>query len=322
MNGTISITDLSVIFPRLDGDIVAVDHVSVTLRPDERTAIIGETGSGKSILAAAILGLLPHGARVTGSVRYGGEELLTAPPHRLREIRRRQIALIPQSPIESLTPTMPVRHQLAEPLDREIVPRRSRLLVTVDTALTAVGFPRVRGGAHRYACRLSGGLAQRAVVAGATVRQPRWILADEPTKGLDTVHRAQACHTLGSAHRDTGAGLILITHDLAVARAQSDRVLVLYAGVLVEDAPTEEFFSNPAHPYSRGLLASLPERGMVPISGDPPAAGNREPGCRFAGRCSLVRPDCWPVRPALNQVAPNHGVRCVLYDHHEALRRD
>lgn len=316
MNGTISITDLSVTFPRRDGDIVAVDRVSVTLRPDERTAIIGETGSGKSILAAAILGLLPHGARVTGSVRYDGEELLTAPPHRLREIRRRQIALIPQSPIESLTPTMPVRHQLAEPLNHAgdaIVTGRSRVMEAVDSALAAVGFLRTRGGAHRYACRLSGGLAQRAVVAGATVRRPRWILADEPTKGLDTVHRLQACRTLASAHRETAAGLILITHDLAVARAQSDRVLVMYAGVVMEDAPTERFFSDPAHPYSCGLLASLPERGMVPIAGDPPAAGNREPGCRFAGRCSLVRPDCWPARPAVHQVGPSHGACCVLY---------
>ncbi|TVQ96982.1 MAG: ABC transporter ATP-binding protein [Spirochaetaceae bacterium] len=313
MSGIISITDLSVVFPRPDGDIVAVDGVSVTVRPEERTAIIGETGSGKSILAAAILGLLPRGARVSGSVRYRGEELLTAGAHRLREIRRRHIALIPQSPIESLTPTMPVRRQLSEALDRRRGMDSVRAMDAVHAALAAVGFPRPQGSTHRYACRLSGGLAQRAVVAGATVRRPHWIIADEPTKGLDTLHRAQACRTLASAHRDTGAGLLLITHDLAVARAQSDRVLVMYGGVLIEDAPTHRFFTAPAHPYSRGLLASLPERGMVPIPGNPPAGGDREPGCRFAPRCSLVRPDCRPAYPPINQAGPSHGVRCVLY---------
>lgn len=322
----LKVDDLTVTFPRPNELITALSHVTLAFAAGSRVAIVGETGSGKSILAAAILQLLPPGARVTGSVLFGREEMLGAAPLRIREFRRKAAALVPQSPLESLNPMMPVRAQLSEgvrsaaqpPRDTSPSSRSPRPEARVDLALSSLGFPRRGDATHRYVHQLSGGLAQRAVVAGALAREPEWILADEPTKGLDASLRLRAVAAIERACGQTGAGLIVITHDLDVAMRLADRIVLLYAGSVVEDAPADRFFESPAHPYGRGLLASHPARGLRPIPGDPPPAGSRLSGCPFAPRCEFVRPDCTEGLPAVRIVGPGHCVRCVLYSGNSA----
>lgn len=305
----LTVEDLSVTFVRHHEVITALSHVSISFAPGSRVAIVGETGSGKSVLAAAILRLLPPSARATGSIRLGEEELLGAAPARMREFRRMVAALVPQSPVESLNPMMAVRRQLAEGVDQ--VGRRDRGPHRIDAALATIGFPMRGDPTHRYAYQLSGGLAQRAVVAGALAREPRWIIADEPTKGLDASLRLRCVEAVRRACDETRSGLVVITHDLDVARFLADRMVLLYAGDIVEDAPADIFFGSPAHPYARGLLAALPERGLRPIPGDPPAAGEVRRGCPFAPRCASVQGECRRNYPALRSVNHGHRVRCV-----------
>lgn len=305
----LTVEDLSVTFVRHHEVITALSHVSISFAPGSRVAIVGETGSGKSVLAAAILRLLPPSARATGSIRLGEEELLGAAPARMREFRRMVAALVPQSPAESLNPMMAVRRQLAEGVDH--VGRRDRGPHRIDAALATIGFPMRGDPTHRYAYQLSGGLAQRAVVAGALAREPRWIIADGPTKGLDASLRLRCVEAVRRACDETQAGLVVITHDLDVARFLADRMVLLYAGDIVEDAPADVFFGSPAHPYARGLLAALPERGLRPIPGDPPAAGEVRRGCPFAPRCASVQSECRRNYPALRSVNHGHKVRCV-----------
>lgn len=313
----LAVKDLSVTFVRHQEVITALAHVSISFAPGSRVAIVGETGSGKSVLAAAMLRLLPPSARATGSIRLGEEELLGAAPARMREFRRLIAALVPQSPVESLNPMMAVRRQLAEGVDhvgrrdRGFSSRRSLGRHRIEAALATIGFPGRGDPTHRYAYQLSGGLAQRAVVAGALAREPRWIIADEPTKGLDASLRLRCVEAVRRACDETQSGLIVITHDLDVARYLADRMVLLYAGDIVEDAPADIFFGAPAHPYTRGLLAALPECGLRPIPGDPPAAGEVRRGCPFAPRCASVQGECRRNYPALRSVNHAHRVRCV-----------
>lgn len=312
---SLTVDDLSVTFARNTEVITAVSHLSTAFSTGSRVAIVGETGSGKSVLASAILRLLPQSARVTGSIRLGEEELLDATGERMRSIRQRVAALVPQSPSESLNPMMAVRRQLAEGVDDEpkLSPslRRTRVRMLVDSALETIGFPARSDPTHRFSYQLSGGLAQRAVVAGALARKPTWIIADEPTKGLDASLRLRCVQAVQRACDETEAGLIVITHDLDVARYLADRIVLLYAGDIVEDAPADRFFDAPAHPYTRGLLAALPDRGLRPIPGDPPAAGEVRSGCPFAPRCSFVQSECRIEYPALRRVDRDHAVRCI-----------
>ena len=308
------VADLSVTFARNDDVITAVSHVSIAFEPGTRVAIVGETGSGKSILASAILRLLPPGATVTGSVQLGDEALLDASKARMREIRRRTAALVPQSPAESLNPMMDVRKQLAEGVAHD--GRRDNHVAAaprVDAALSTIGFPDRGDPTHRFAYQLSGGLAQRAVVAGALARRPRWIIADEPTKGLDASLRLRCVQAIQRACDETESGLIVITHDLDVARNLAERIVLLYAGDVVEDARADRFFEATAHPYARGLLSALPDRGLHPIPGDPPAAGGSIRGCRFAPRCSHAHAECTGSYPESRVIGPAHSVRCVLH---------
>jgi peptide/nickel transport system ATP-binding protein len=307
---SLCVESLTVTFPRQHEVITALSDVTLSFAPGSRVAIVGETGSGKSILAGAMLQLLPSGARVTGTIRLGQEQLVGATRARIRDFRREIAALVPQSPVDSLNPMMPVRSQLSEGVRSH---EKQDPASEVDRALSTVGFPPRGESAHRYAYQLSGGLAQRAVVAGALARKPRWILADEPTKGLDASLRLRAAVAIERACSETGSGLIVITHDLDVAMRLADRIIVLYAGSVVEDAPADRFFTSPAHPYARGLLASHPARGLHPIPGDPPPAGSRPAGCPFAPRCRSVRAECTERLPAIRSVGPGHDVRCILY---------
>ena len=310
----LSVRDLSVRFRMRDRAYVrAVTDVSFDLVAGECLALVGESGCGKSVLASALLGLLPGNASVAGSALLGGDALdLLAADERVlaREVRGRRVGLVPQSPAAHLTPVRTVRSQLAEAV-RELTGTSSG---GVEDAAARAAFP--VDHLDRYPHELSGGLAQRAATALALVGDAPLLLADEPTTGLD---RDLVEHTVDELRRHTGEhrALLLITHDLAAAERIADRVAVMYAGRVVEIADADAFFGTPGprHPYARGLLNALPEREFAAIPGMPPELGALPEGCAFAARCGRASEAC-DVLPEF--VA---GVACHHVDHPDEADR-
>ncbi|AKH86510.1 ABC transporter ATP-binding protein [Streptomyces sp. CNQ-509] len=284
--------------------VAAVTDVSLALAPGECVALVGESGCGKSVLASALLGLLPGNAETAGTAHLGGLELLGAGEAELaRRVRGRRVGLIPQSPAAHLTPVRTVRSQLQEVVRELTDTRKAGLRAAAEEAAERAAFP--ADHLDRYPHELSGGLAQRAATALALVGGPPLLLADEPTTGLD---RDLVERTVDELRRqvDDGHGLLMITHDLAAAERIADRVAVMYAGRIVELAGAAAFFGapGPRHPYARGLLDALPERAFTPIPGLPPELGALPPGCAFAPRCAYATAACATV-PALTA-----GVAC------------
>ncbi|MBT2901492.1 ABC transporter ATP-binding protein [Streptomyces sp. McG3] len=296
----LDVRDLSVRFRMRGGrDIAAVTDARFSVAPGECLALVGESGCGKSVLASALLGLLPANAQTTGSVVLGGDtDLLTADERTLaRTVRGRRIGLVPQSPAAHLTPVRTVRAQLEESLRELTGVRGSELPKAVVAAADRASFP--EGHLDRYPHELSGGLAQRAATALALVGDAPLLLADEPTTGLDRDLVERTVDEL-RRHTDEGRALLIITHDLAAAERIADRVAVMYAGRIVEIAEAAPFFGapGPRHPYARGLLNALPERDFAPIPGMPPELGALPDGCAFAARCAHADTRCTGERPA------------------------
>ncbi|MGY0489020.1 ABC transporter ATP-binding protein [Streptomyces sp. WG-D5] len=302
-----------------DGAYVrAVTDVSFELRAGECLALVGESGCGKSVLASALLGLLPGNAETAGAARAGDLDLMTADEATLaRTVRGRRVGLVPQSPAAHLTPVRTVRSQLAETL-RQLTgaPRRGpRLQAAVRAAAERAAFP--PDHLDRYPHELSGGLAQRATTALALVGDAPLLLADEPTTGLDRDLVERTVDEL-RRHIGTDRALLLITHDLAAARRIADRVAVMYASRIVELAGADAFFGapGPRHPYARGLLDALPERAFTPIPGMPPELGALPRGCAFAQRCGSADERCAEPPRLTHGVACHHPVPA----HQEATR--
>jgi peptide/nickel transport system ATP-binding protein len=302
VSAALSVRDLSVRFHVADGVVAAVTDVSFDLAAGELLALVGESGCGKSVLATALLGLLPGNAQVRGEAWLGDVDLLAAPERVLvRRVRGRLAGWIPQSPASHLTPVRTVRSQLAETLRALGRPRGQTEQHACRVGLEAADL-------DRYPHQLSGGLAQRAANAIALAGNPRVLLADEPTSGLDRPLVAYTIDALRHLAND-GHAVLLITHDLHAAERAADRVAVMYAGRLVEIAPAGQFFSKPAHPYAQGLLHALPNRGFAPIPGLPPELTTLPAGCAFAPRCPLVGSKC-AARPALRTAGHDTLVAC------------
>ncbi|GGZ61052.1 ABC transporter ATP-binding protein [Streptomyces inusitatus] len=292
----LSVRDLSVRF-RMRGDrhVAAVTGASFDLAAGECLALVGESGCGKSVLASALLGLLPGNAQTAGSATVDGLELLGADERTLaRSVRGRRVALVPQSPAAHLTPVRTVGAQLEETLRALTATPRRELRRAAVAAAERAAFP--ASHLDRYPHELSGGLAQRAATALALIGDAPLLLADEPTTGLD---RDLVNRTVDELRRHTddgatGRALLMITHDLAAAERIADRVAVMYAGRIVEIAEARTFFGEPGplHPYARGLLAALPERDFTPIPGMPPELGDLPDGCAFAARCDRATGLC------------------------------
>ncbi|WP_435860007.1 ABC transporter ATP-binding protein [Streptomyces narbonensis] len=315
----LSVRDLTVRF-RLRGgrSVAAVSDADFDLAAGECLALVGESGCGKSVLASALLGLLPGNAEASGTALLadpsgaGPTDLLAADEKTLaRTVRGRRVGLVPQSPAAHLTPVRTVRSQLEETV-RALTgtPRRARRKAAEDAAERAA-FP--GGHLDRYPHELSGGLAQRAATALALIGDARLLLADEPTTGLDRELVDRTVDEL-RRHVDEGRGLLLITHDLAAAARVADRVAVMYAGRIVEIAPAQRFFgpTGPRHPYARGLLDALPDRAFTPVPGMPPELSALPDGCAFAPRCPLATDLC-ATRPE-----PRAGVACHHPEHPRA----
>lgn len=321
----LEVADLFVEFPTDDGLVRAVRGVSFQLRRGEVLGIVGESGSGKSVTSLAVMGLLPGSARVSGSVRFRGQELLGASDSELSRLRGRQISMIFQDPMTSLNPVYPVGAQIAEAIRAHHDVSRKAALDRAVELLELVRIPNPRERAHSYPHELSGGMRQRAVIAIAVANNPDVIIADEPTTALDVTVQAQILEALETARVETGAALVLITHDLGVIAGQADRVLVMYAGKLVEVGTVEDIFYGPRMPYTLGLLGSLPRLDvkadrLSPIVGSPPSMINMPPGCPFTPRCPLAQEVCEADEPPLAPTtAADHLAACHFSDRLEGL---
>jgi oligopeptide transport system ATP-binding protein len=313
----LSVRDLSVSFGGSHRRVRAIAGVSFDVDPGETLAIVGESGSGKSVTALSILRLVPPPGRVDGgAILFQGRDLLELDEAGIRAIRGNRIAMIFQEPMSSLNPVLTIGTQVGEPLHvhrgtpwRETVGEVTRLLTKVaisDAASRLESYP------HQY----SGGMRQRVMIAMSLALEPELIVADEPTTALDVTVQAQILALLKQLTRETGAALILITHDLGVVARYADRVAVMYAGRIVEMAPARDLYARPRHPYTRGLLDSVPRldagrtRRLVPIEGQPPDLADLPAGCAFAPRCAWVMERCRVERPPLEHVGDRHLKAC------------
>lgn len=320
----LEMSDLRVRIASRHDRLMAVDGFSMALREGETVGLVGESGSGKSMTAQAIMGVLPQAATVVrGSIRFRGEELLHMPPNELRRrVRGNEIAMILQDPLSSLNPVYRLGDQVAEALKLNTeLPRSERIRRTLELlAQVQIADPQARIRAYPH--EFSGGMRQRAVGAVALAGEPSLLIADEPTTALDTTIQAQYLELLGQLKRDTGMAMLLITHDLGIVATVCDRVVVMYAGKVVESGPVEEVMRAPQHPYTEGLLASVPRlerRGLEleAIPGQPPAAPDSMAGCRFAPRCPSVMSRCEQEQPRTFEVGNDHTSACWLRDPEE-----
>ncbi|TDT99810.1 peptide/nickel transport system ATP-binding protein [Azorhizobium sp. AG788] len=313
----LDVRDLSIAFPRA----TPVRGLSLTVEEGETVALVGESGSGKSLTALALLRLLPAGARIaSGEVRFRGEVLSSLSPRALRQVRGRDIAMIFQEPMTSLNPVVTVGQQIIEVVRLHQGLGRAAARARAIELLDLVRIPEPQRRVDEYPHQLSGGMRQRVMIAIAVACSPKLLIADEPTTALDVTIQAQVLDLLDRLRRELNMALLLITHDLGVVAEWADRVVVMYAGRKVEEAPFETLFGTPLHPYTRGLLHASPrlETGLHYTSGRlteipgsiTTAAG--ETGCAFAPRCALARPSCRVVPPDIRPVAAGHLVACPV----------
>jgi peptide/nickel transport system ATP-binding protein len=312
----LDVEKLAVTFPTRDGKVNAVRNLSFTLDQGETLGIVGESGSGKSTVALAILGLLPKGALLDGSIRCKSHELLGLPEKELARIRGGTIAYIPQDPLSSLNPAFTIGWQISEAIWTRGKLSKQEANARAVELLEMVGIPRAAEAAGRYPHEFSGGMRQRTVIAIAMANNPDIILADEPTTALDVTIQAQVLEALKAARDQTNASVILITHDLGVVAGMADRVMVMYGGTAVETADADEVFYRSRMPYTLGLLGSLPrldartQEPLRPIPGSPPSLIDMPNACPFAPRCPLVIERCLEEEPALLPVVPGHAAAC------------
>ena len=323
----LEVDDLSVTFDAEGGTVTVVDRVSFNVEAGETLGIVGESGCGKSVTALSIMGLLPKpsGRIEGGDIRFSGESLPGMPPERMRGIRGNRIAMIFQEPMTALNPVHRVGRQLAETytlhqpnLPDEVVSRRTLGL------LEQVGIPAPEQRLREYPHQLSGGMRQRVVIAMALASKPDILIADEPTTALDVTIQAQILELLRDLQRETGMAIIFITHDLGVIAELCSRVVVMYAGRVAETASIEPLFARPVHPYTRGLLASIPRLTDEPktmlttIPGVVPSVEELPSGCRFANRCAYVKDLCKHEAPELIAASQGHRVACHRWREIEA----
>ncbi len=327
----LDVDDLHVTFVTEDGLVNAVDGVSFTLDRGEVVAIVGESGSGKSVTAMTLMGLTrgPN-SRFTGSAKLRDEELVTAGEQQLEKIRGKEIAMIFQDPISSLSPVQRIGDQIVEQIRaHEKISKSEAMDRTVDL-MERVGIPRARDRARAYPHEFSGGMRQRAMIAMALSLSPSVLIADEPTTALDVTIQAQILREISQLSDEGDSGIIFVTHDLGVVADIADRVIVMYAGRVVEQGTLDQIFYDPQHPYTWGLLGSItrvdrdPPRRLPAIPGQPPSLVNAPPGCHFRPRCPHAFDQCVEVPPLESRVsdAPEHLDRCWLEVDDKRVRRE
>ncbi|MEX2552485.1 MAG: ABC transporter ATP-binding protein [Actinomycetota bacterium] len=311
-------TDLHVQFETDLGIVRAVDGVSYAVGSGETLAVVGESGSGKTVSALSVMGLVPPPGRiVSGSVRLRGQDLVRMPEAELRKVRGRSIGMIFQDPLSALNPVMRVGRQISEAVRIHQAISRRRAKTRAVELLELVGIPNPAALAEQYPHEFSGGMRQRVLIAIAIANSPSVLIADEPTTALDVTIQAQILDLLKTLQKASGMALVLITHDFGIVAEQADRVLVMYAGRVVEYAEVDLIYKSPLHPYTMGLIASVPRLDRVaterltPISGHPPSLIQVPCGCAFHPRCPCVRELCRETTPSLNDgTRASHFVSC------------
>jgi peptide/nickel transport system ATP-binding protein len=317
----LSVESLVVEFSTDDGVVHAVDGISYAVAKGKTLGIVGESGSGKSVSSLTTLGLTrSKNSRIEGRMMFEGTDLVTASDDQLRKIRGDDIAMIFQDPLSSLHPFYKVGFQLVEAMRAHRNISKSAARKRAAELLEMVGIPDPKRRVDQFPHEFSGGMRQRAMIAMALANEPKLVIADEPTTALDVTVQAQILALLADLQKRLGTAIIIITHDLGVVAEIADDICVMYAGRIVEHAPTEQIFHSPQHPYTWGLLKSIPRldspRGeeLVPIAGRPPSLIQRPPGCHFHPRCSFVREPHKRIDPRLESVPgePGHEVACLL----------
>jgi oligopeptide/dipeptide ABC transporter ATP-binding protein len=322
----LEVTDLRVSFPTDDGRVTAVDGVTFDLEANETLGLVGESGSGKSVTSMAVLGLLPASATVEGSIRFRGRELVGLKEKEMRPLRGDRLAMVFQDALAALNPVQRVGAQIAEAIevhhDLSKADRRARVVELLDV----VGIPDPANRAEQYPHEFSGGMRQRAMIAMSIANEPDVLIADEPTTALDVTIQAQVLEVLERIQDRTRSSILLITHDLGVVAGVADRVMVMYAGRLCEVADVEEVFYRPRHPYTQGLLGSLPRldarssERLTRIVGQPPSLIALPAGCAFHPRCphAVLPSPCAAERPELRLLADEHEAACHRAEEIEA----
>lgn len=300
------------------GKNISVDHIDFHVDEGEVVCIVGESGCGKSVTSLSVMGLLGRGGKVTeGEVLFDGNNLLAMNEKQLDEIRGDQMTMIFQDPLTSLNPVFTIGSQIVESIKTHMHLSKEEAYNRAVLLLEKVGMPDAKGVMKKYPHTLSGGMRQRAMIAMALACNPRLLIADEPTTALDVTIQAQIMKLLKELQQENGMSLILITHDIGIVANMADRVLVMYAGQIVEEAPVEELFANPRHPYTRALLDTVPtirdsaDRQLVSIPGMVPESYDDMIGCRFADRCSYRRPECDKFQEAY-EFGEGHRARCIV----------
>jgi oligopeptide/dipeptide ABC transporter ATP-binding protein len=317
----LEVDDLRVEFRTRDAVVHAVNGLSYAVRRGETFAILGESGSGKSVAAQAVMGILdtPPAFVTGGSIRFAGTDLLTLPENRRRRLRGERMAMVFQDALTALNPTFTVGWQIAEALRIHRGTSRAESRRRAVELLDRVHLPGAADRLNDYPHEFSGGMRQRVMIAMSIALDPDLLIADEPTTALDVTVQAQILELLAELQADNDMGLILITHDLGVVADVADRIAVMYAGRVVETAPARELFERPAHPYTEGLMASIPRVSrrvdrLRPIQGAPPNLARIPPGCPFHPRCGYRRPVCRADDPPLYPVEPGRGSACHFFE--------
>lgn len=323
MNNLLEVKDLSTHFFTDKGIVKAVDGCSFEIKKGETLGIVGESGCGKSVTAMSILNLIDRPGRIVdGSIIFDGKELVTMEDNDIRRIRGNEISMIFQEPMTSLNPVFKIGNQIIEALSLHQKMDRPHAHEKAIEMLSLVGIPRPERVVNDYPHQLSGGMRQRAMIAMALACNPKLLIADEPTTALDVTIQAQILSLMNELKNKTNTAIMLITHNLGVVAQMADHVLVMYSGKVVESAPVEELFANPCHPYTVGLLESIPsldedKERLHTIEGIVPSPFDLPEGCYFAPRCDKAMGICHKKQPESFQITKDHSVSCFLYDHKE-----
>lgn len=313
----LEVDSLRVSFDTPRGRALAVDGVNLSVAAGETLCVVGESGCGKSVTALSIMGLVPRPpATISGAIRFEGRDLLGLDRSSLSDLRGNRIAMIFQDPMTSLNPVLTVGRQITEALELHLNMNREQSRKRAIELLQMVGIPAAESRIDDYPHQFSGGMRQRVMIAMGLSCNPQLLIADEPTTALDVTIQAQIVDLVGRLKNELGMAIIWITHDLGVVAGMAERVMVMYSGFIVEEAPVDQIYARPRHPYTLGLLRSIPrldlgrQKRLVPIEGLPPDLLEAPKHCPFAARCQFVFDKCWQENPALEFVGPNHRAAC------------